>query len=321
MSKTILEVKNLQKYFPIKGGIFNKVQNHVHAVEDISFSVKEKETFALVGESGCGKSTAGKSILRLIEPTGGSVIFEEINLLDLSEVELRNLRKDAQMIFQDPYSSLNPRMTVRKLLAEPLETHTKLNKNEIEKEVRNMITKVGLSFQHLDRYPHQFSGGQRQRISIARSIITNPKLVIADEPVSALDVSIQSQILNLLIELQKDLGLTLIFISHDLNVVRRISNSVAVMYLGSIMETGVTENIFVSPLHPYTKALLSAVPLLDPLEKKQRTILKGEIPSPQNPPSGCPFQTRCSEVMDICKEIKPDLKEVRTDQKVACHLY
>ncbi|MCK9444473.1 MAG: dipeptide ABC transporter ATP-binding protein [Tissierellaceae bacterium] len=321
MSNPILVVENLRKYFPIKEGIFNRTKNYVRAVENVSFSVNERETFAIVGESGCGKSTTGRSILRLIEPTSGNVVYNGIDVLALSNKELRGLRKEIQIIFQNPYSSLNPRMTVKKLLSEPLENNYKLGQKEIQEKVESMIDKVGLSRKHLDRYPHQFSGGQRQRISIARSIITNPKLVIADEPVSALDVSIQSQILNLLMELQKELGLTMIFISHDLNVVRRISNRVAVMYLGSIAEIGETEDIFNTPFHPYTEALLSAVPSLDPMVKKKRNILKGEIPSPINPPIGCVFQTRCSKVMDICKKKRPELIEIDKNHKVACHLY
>ncbi len=321
MGKTILQVENLKKYFPIKGGLLNKVEKYVYAVDNVSFNVNERETFALVGESGCGKSTTGRSVLRLIEPTSGKVYFNGIDILSLSKTEVRGLRENMQMVFQNPYSSLNPRMTIKNLLSEPLETHSNLGKGEIEDRVIHMVEKVGLSIQHLDRYPHQFSGGQRQRISIARSIITNPKLVIADEPVSALDVSIQSQILSLLMELQEELGLTMIFISHDLNVVRRISNSIAVMYLGSIVETGDTEDIFNSPLHPYTEALLSAVPSLDPLRKKKRTILQGEIPSPINPPDGCAFQTRCNKAMGICKESKPPLREIQGGHQVACHLY
>lgn len=321
MNKVLLEVENLKTYFSVKEGVLRKTKGYVHAVDDISFKVCEQETFALVGESGCGKSTTGRSLLRIIEPTSGKITFDGVDLKKLSKEELRKKRKDMQLIFQNPYSSLNPRMTVKKLLLEPLKTHFKMSQGEMEKQVLWVMDKVGLAYDQLDRYPHQFSGGQRQRISIARAIISKPRFVVADEPVSALDVSIQSQILNLLIELQKDLKLTYIFISHDLNVVRHISNNVAVMYLGRIVETGVTEQIYKNPMHPYTQALLSAVPSKDPLKKKKRITLKGDVPSPVNPPKGCPLNERCDSVMSICKEIRPELKYVGENHQVACHLY
>ncbi len=321
MNKVLLEVENLKTYFPVKGGVLKKTIGYVHAVDDISFKVNEQETFALVGESGCGKSTTGRSLLRIIEPTSGKVTFRDDDMLKLSKEEMRKKRKDMQLIFQNPYSSLNPRMTVNKLLSEPLRTHFNMSQKEIEEQILWVTDKVGLTKDQLNRYPHQFSGGQRQRISIARAIISKPSFVVADEPVSALDVSIQSQILNLLIELQKDLKLTYIFISHDLNVVRHISNSVAVMYLGRIVETGDTEQIYTSAMHPYTKALLSAVPSKDPLQKKKRIILKGDVPSPVNPPKGCPLNLRCESAMDICKEIRPELIDIGNNHRVACHLY
>lgn len=321
MSKLLLEVENLKTYFPVKSGVFKKTANYVHAVDDISFKVNEQETFALVGESGCGKSTTGRSILRIIEPTSGRVTFDGVDVLKLSKEEMRKKRKDMQLIFQNPYSSLNPRMTVKSLLEEPLKTHFSMSQDEMNKQVLWVMDKVGLSNDQLERYPHQFSGGQRQRISIARAIISKPKFVVADEPVSALDVSIQSQILNLLIELQKDLKLTYVFISHDLNVVRHISNSVAVMYLGRMVETGSTEEIFERPLHPYTQALLSAVPSKDPLQKKKRIILKGDVPSPVNPPEGCALYARCDKAMDVCKKIRPVLKNMGGTHQTACHLY
>jgi oligopeptide/dipeptide ABC transporter ATP-binding protein len=321
MGNPLLKVDNLIKYFPVNEGIIQHTVGYVHAVDDVSFSVEEKETLAIVGESGCGKSTTGRAILRLYEPTSGTVFFNGENILSLSKQEMNKRRKNMQLIFQNPYSSLNPRMTIRKLLMEPLETHINLSKKEMNEQVEWIMEEVGLTKDYLDRYPHQFSGGQRQRISIARAIIIKPKLVIADEPISALDVSIQSQILNLLIKLQKDLDLTYIFISHDLNVVKHISTQVAVMYLGQIVEIAETEELYNNTHHPYTEALLSAVPSKDPLKKKTRIILKGDVPSPMNPPKGCPFHLRCNKKMDICMKERPELKEVDNKHKVACHLY
>jgi len=321
MSRVLLSVKGLKKYYPIKSGILNRTKSFVYAVDDISFDVMEKQTFALVGESGCGKSTTGFSILRLIEPTEGKVFFENENIMEYSNEKMRQMRRNMQIIFQDPYSSLNPRMTVQQLISEPIITHNRYSRKVVKELVADIMEKVGLSRDQSMRYPHQFSGGQRQRISIARAIVNNPKLVVADEPVSALDVSIQAQIINLLLKLQEDLNLTYIFISHDLNVVKHVSNKVGVMYLGRIVEMAATDDLYTNPLHPYTKALLSAVPVLDPLKKKSRIILKGDVPSPSNPPSGCTFHLRCPNAMKICKEIIPVNKCVSSDHWVACHLY
>ncbi|MBB6451712.1 oligopeptide/dipeptide ABC transporter ATP-binding protein [Salirhabdus euzebyi] len=317
----VLEVNNLKKYFPIKGGLLKKTVGHVKAVDDISFHVEKNETLSLVGESGCGKSTTGRTILRLYESTSGEVFFNGENIMDIPKGKFRGMRKDIQMIFQDPFSSLNPRMNVKQLLMEPILTHKLVSRKEANDLVVEMIEKVGLSKEQLNRYPHEFSGGQRQRISIARALIVKPKLVILDEAVSALDVSIQSQILNLLIQLQDEFELTYIFISHDLNVVKHVSDRVAVMYLGQMMELAETKDLYENPLHPYTKALLSAIPSLDPDKKKDRIILQGDVPDPSDPPSGCPFRLRCPMAFDRCAEEKPEFLEREKNHWVACHLF
>ena len=318
-SETLLDVNKLQVYFPIKRGLMKKTVGYVHAVEEISFSVGRREVFALVGESGCGKSTTGRAILRLIEPTSGEIFFEGENLSALSEEQMRQKRRDMQLIFQNPYSSLNPRMNVWKLLSEPLKVHGLGTDEEIRGRVMEMLERIGMTEDQLERYPHQFSGGQKQRISIARALITHPSFVVADEPVSALDVSIQAQILNLMMELQQEMELSLLFISHDLNVVRHISNRVGVMYLGSLMEVGETEEVYRHPAHPYTRALLSAVPSHDPLNKSKHIVLEGDVPNPANPPSGCPFHTRCPSCSAACQKQKPELREVSPGHLAACH--
>lgn len=319
--KVLLKVENLQKYFPIKSGVFGRVSGQVKAVDNVSFEVYEGETLGIVGESGCGKSTTGRVLMRLDEPTGGTVTFGDKELTKLSAEEMRKARRDIQMVFQDPFASLNPRHTIEKILEEPLIVHGIGTPEERKKKVIEYLKIVGLSEFHAKRYPHQFSGGQRQRIGIARALMTNPKLIIADEPVSALDVSIQAQVLNLMKQLQEDLKLTYVFIAHDLGVVRHISDRVGVMYLGRMAELADSESLYAEPLHPYTQALLSAVPVPDPDFVSEQIMLTGDIPSASNPPSGCTFHTRCPFATDICKQKVPELQEVKRGHSVACHLY
>lgn len=318
MPNSILKVENLKKSFQIAGGLFQKKQ-YVNAVIDVSFEIEEGTTFSLVGESGCGKSTTGRLITRLIAPTNGSIVVDGKEVATAKPSELRHLRQTVQMIFQDPYASLNPRMKVKELVGEPLEIHTKLSKAELEKLVLEMLEVVGLNAEHADRYAHEFSGGQRQRLGIARALITKPKLIIADEPVSALDVSIQSQILNLLKQLQQEYKISYLFISHDLSVVEHISHYIGVMYLGSIVEIGRKETIFNEPKHPYTQALIASVPIADPTLRKKKIVLTGDIPNPKNPPSGCTFHTRCPFASDICKQAIPEMRKINEEQSVACH--
>jgi len=319
-NKDLIVVKNLKKYFPIKAGLLRRTVNHVRAVENISFTIRGGETLGIVGESGCGKSTTGRTILRLLEKTDGEVFYNNQNVFELPKHEIRKLRTEMQIVFQDPYSSLNPRMTVGEIVGEALREHGLAQGKELVTKVQEVIEKCGLAPYHIRRYPHEFSGGQRQRIGIARALALNPKFVVCDEPVSALDVSIQSQILNLLMDLQADMGLTYLFISHDLSVVKHISDRVGVMYLGTMVELAGKQELFDSPLHPYTQALLSAIPLPDPKLKRKRIILQGDIPSPANPPAGCRFNTRCPYVMPRCKVEVPEFKEAKEGHFVACHL-
>ncbi|MGG1658780.1 ABC transporter ATP-binding protein [Brevibacillus sp. NRS-1366] len=321
MTEDLLVVKHLKKYYPITGGVLGGEVGLVKAVDDVSFSVKRGETLGLVGESGCGKSTTGRSLLRLIEPTAGEIRFDGVNVTSLSTDEMRKMRRDMQIVFQDPFASLNPRHNIEKILEEPLVVHKIGTSAERKKRVQEMLEVVGLSSYHARRYPHQFSGGQRQRIGIARALMLNPKLIVADEPVSALDVSIQSQVLNLMQDLQRELGLTYLFIAHDLSVVRHISDRVGVMYLGRIVELTTSGQLYSNPLHPYTQALLSAVPTPDPDAIRERVILQGDVPSPANPPSGCTFHTRCPHVTDECRSVRPMFQDVGDGHFVACHLY
>lgn len=316
-----MEVNNVKKYFSLKKGVFSKRFGSVKAVDDVSFSIFKGETFGLVGESGCGKSTLSRVIMRLTDADSGEIKFDNIDLLKLKGEQLRKQRGKFQMVFQKPFESLNPRRTVGQIIGAPFEIHGIATGAEKEKRVKHLLELVGLSPQYINRYPHEFSGGQRQRIGIARAIALNPKLIVCDEAVSALDVSIQSQILNLLDDLQKEFGLTYLFISHNLSIVKHMSNRIAVMYLGSIVEIADAEELYANAKHPYTKALLSAIPMPNPDFNKERIILSGDVPSPVNPPTGCRFCTRCKDVMPICSEVAPKFIELSDKHAVACHLF
>lgn len=316
----LLDVRNLKTHFPIKNGLFSKVTGYVKAVDGVSFTLHKGETLGLVGESGCGKTTTGKSILRLNEYATGEVLFEGVDIMKLPKEEMRKMRRQMQLIFQDPYSSLNPRLSVGQIVGEPLEIHDIAHGTEKEARVKKLLEVVGLSPYHARRYPHEFSGGQRQRIGIARALALNPKLIVCDEPVSALDVSIQSQILNLLDELQNEFDLTYLFIAHGLAVVKHISDRVGVMYLGKMVELCDSDELYKNPLHPYTQALMSAIPMPDPTLARNRIILEGDVPSPVNPPKGCRFHTRCVKAFEPCYQIEPEWKDMGNGHMVACHL-
>ena len=315
----LLEVRNLKKYFPIRSGVLSRVSDSVKAVDGVSFSIRKGETFGLVGESGCGKTTTGRAVLRLIEPDDGEIIFDGVDLRGLGSRELRLRRRDMQIIFQDPYASLNPRMTVRSIVGEPFVIHGTSSGAQRERRVGELLETVGLDSSVGSRYPHEFSGGQRQRIGIARALALKPKLIVADEPVSALDVSIQAQIINLLADLQKQFQLTYLFISHGIPVIEHISNRIGVMYLGKLVEVGSSAEICTDPLHPYTRALLSAVPIPEPGRKRERIVLRGDVPTPINPPSGCRFHPRCPIAEDRCKTEEPALRTLRDGRLGACH--
>ena len=324
MPTSLLEVNGLKKYFPVRSGLFSRVSAWVKAVDDVSFHLRQGETLGLVGESGCGKTTVGRSILRLMEPTAGQVTFEGRDVLALTPKELRQARRRMQLIFQDPYSSLNPRMTIGSIVSEPLKIHKIAKGKALQDQVDQLFMRVGLRPENQSRYPHEFSGGQRQRVGIARALALNPKFIVCDEAVSALDVSIQAQILNLLRDLQKEFHLSYLFITHDLNVVQYLADRIAVMYVGKLAEIAPAEDLFASPKHPYTQALLSANPVPDPTAPPKRIILPGDVPSPLNPPAGCRFHPRCPEVMDHCKTVEPPLIQVGPPERghqVWCHLY
>jgi oligopeptide transport system ATP-binding protein len=319
--KPLLEVRHVKKYFPIRAGVMQREVARVHAVDDVSFAVREGETLGLVGESGCGKSTLGRTIVRLLQPTAGEIIFDGEPIQNLGTRRLRPLRREMQMVFQDPYASLNPRKRVGTIVSDPMRIHNLGSRSEQKRRVNEILETVGLSPEHYNRFPHEFSGGQRQRIGIARALALQPKMIVADEPVSALDVSIQSQMLNLLEDLQNEFNLTYIFIAHDLGVVRHVSDRIAVMYLGKIVELAPADELYVRPIMPYSEALLSAVPIPDPdlAEKRERIVLEGDVPSPINPPSGCRFHPRCRYATDVCKQIEPPLVDYGNGHLAACH--
>ncbi len=322
-NEILIEVKNLKKYFQVKNEFLSKEKKFVKAVDDVSFYIKKGETFGLVGESGCGKSTLGRTITRLYDATEGDIFFEGTNIAKLPKKEMKNFYSKIQTIFQDPYSSLNPNMTVRELINEPLSLHTNLNKIEINNKIKELLEMVGLSEADMDKYPYEFSGGQRQRIGIARAISTEPDFILCDEPISALDVSIQAQVVNMLEDLQKELGLTYLFVAHDLSMVKHISDRIGVMYLGKIVEISESNELYKKPLHPYTKGLLSSIPISDPKQAKntEMKLIKGDVPSPIDIPNGCRFHTRCPYAMDVCKSVEPEMKEVEKNHFVSCHLY